>query len=160
MLLAGLLLHASAALAWNTFVVPHTHGADDTPGLLALVSKHSSDATILFSRGVTYNAFSAINFPVLTNVEIRIEGNVTYPQDIAAIQAVVGASSFPGAWFTFSGGTNVTLRGSTDPKWGWVDGHGQAWWDINQQVNRPHGWGFNGITNGVIRDLKLWKVNK
>ncbi len=28
--------------------------------------------------------------------------------------------------FTFSGGTNVTLRGSTDPEWGWVDAHGQA----------------------------------
>ena len=28
--------------------------------------------------------------------------------------------------FTFTGGTNVTLRGSTDPDWGWVDGHGQA----------------------------------
>ena len=28
--------------------------------------------------------------------------------------------------FTFTGGTNVTLRGSTDPNWGWVDAHGQA----------------------------------
>lgn len=69
--------------------------------------------------------------------------------------------------FAFSGGNNVTLRGSTDPKWGWVDGHGQAvsyypkrfcrlsifcqWWDAVQQVNRPHGWAFSKITNGVIR---------
>lgn len=29
------------------------------------------------------------------------------------------------ARITFTGGTNVTLRGSTDPKWGWIDGHGQ-----------------------------------
>jgi hypothetical protein len=28
--------------------------------------------------------------------------------------------------FSFAGGNNITLRGSTDPKWGWVDGHGQA----------------------------------
>lgn len=27
---------------------------------------------------------------------------------------------------SFKGGNNVTLRGSTDPDWGWVDGHGQA----------------------------------
>jgi hypothetical protein len=27
---------------------------------------------------------------------------------------------------TFIGGDNVTLRGTTDPSWGWVDAHGQA----------------------------------
>ncbi|KAJ7447202.1 pectin lyase-like protein [Mycena latifolia] len=156
-MLLSLLVQASVALAWSTFVVPHAPGENDTPGLLALVTNHTSNATILFSKGVTYNIFTAIKFPVLTNVEIRIEGNLTYPSNISEVQAVVGASSFPGSWFTFSGGTNVTLRGSTDPKWGWVDGHGQAWWDAVQQVNRPHGWAFSHITNGVIRDMKLWK---
>ncbi|KAJ7696742.1 pectin lyase fold/virulence factor [Mycena rosella] len=156
-MLLGLLLQASAALAWDTFVVPHTPNENDTPGLLALVTNHSTNATIMFSKGVTYNIFTAIKFPVLSNVEIRIEGNLTYPSDISEVQAVVGASSFPGSWFTFTGGKNVTLRGSTDPKWGWVDGHGQAWWDAVQQVNRPHGWAFSKITNGVIRDMKLWK---
>ncbi|KAJ7239762.1 pectin lyase-like protein [Mycena haematopus] len=152
MLFGLLLLHASVAFAWDTFLVPHTPGGDDTPGLLSLVTNHSSDATILFSKGITYNIFTAIKFPVLTNVEIGIEGNLTYPTNISEIQG-----SFPGSWFTFSGGNNVTLRGSTDPKWGWVDGHGQAWWDAVQQVNRPHGWAFNHITNGVIRNMKLWK---
>ncbi|KAK7063605.1 pectin lyase-like protein [Favolaschia claudopus] len=159
-MLCGLLLlqAAALALAWDTFVVPHTAGADDTPGLLSLVTNHSSDATILFSKGVTYNIFTAIKFPILTNVEIRIEGNLTYPTSIEEVQAVVGGlQGFPGSWFTFSGGNNVTLRGSTDPKWGWVDGHGQAWWDAVQQVNRPHGWAFSHITNGVIRDMKLFK---
>ncbi|KAJ7729082.1 pectin lyase fold/virulence factor [Mycena maculata] len=157
MLFSLLLLQASAAFAWDTFTVPHLPGEDDTPGLLALVSNHASNATIMFNKGVTYNIFIAIKFPVLTNVEIRIEGNLTYPTNITAIQDVVGSSSFPGSWFTFSGGDNVTLRGSTDPHWGWVDAHGQAWWDAVQQTNRPHGWAFNKITNGVIRDMKLWK---
>ncbi|KAJ7631646.1 pectin lyase-like protein [Mycena polygramma] len=158
MLSALFLLQAAAAVfAWDTFTVPHTQGENDTPGLLALVTNHSSNATIMFSKGVTYNIFTAIKFPVLTNVEIRIEGNLTYPTNISEVQAVVGGSGFPGSWFTFTGGNNVTLRGSTDPEWGWVDGHGQAWWDAVQQVNRPHGWAFNHITNGVIRDMKLWK---
>ncbi|KAJ7144808.1 pectin lyase fold/virulence factor [Mycena crocata] len=157
MLFGLLLLQVSVALAWNTFVVPHAPGENDTPGLLALVTNHSSNATIMFSKGVTYNIFTAIKFPVLNNVEIRIEGNLTYPNSVSDVQAVVGASGFPGSWFTFSGGNNVTLRGSTDPRWGWVDGHGQAWWDAVQQVNRPHGWAFAKITNGVIRDMKLWK---
>ena len=28
-----------------------------------------------------------------------------------------------------------------------------------EQINRPHGWAFKKITNGVIRDMKLWKVS-
>jgi len=31
------------------------------------------------------------------------------------------------------------------------------WWDKMDQVNRPHGWSFASITNGIIRDMKLWK---
>lgn len=54
---------------------------------------------------------------------------------------------------------NVTLRGTTDPKWGWIDSHGQAWWDANQQTNRPHGIAFSKINGGVIKDMKLWKVS-
>ncbi|KAJ7642073.1 pectin lyase-like protein [Roridomyces roridus] len=157
MLLLSLITLVSVAFAWDTLTVPHTPGQDDTPGLLALVTSHPSNATILFSQGTTYNIFSAIKFPALTNVEISIQGNLTYPEDIGAIQDVVAASSFPGSWFTFSGGNNVTLRGSTDPEWGWIDAHGQAWWDADQQVNRPHGIAFSKITNGVIRDMKIWK---
>ena len=82
--------------------------------------------------------------------------------------------------FTFKGGNNVTLKGSTDPNWGWVDGHGQAvskviylgigslciqtvssqWWDAMQQTNRPHGWAFSKIKKGTIRDMKLWKASR
>lgn len=62
--------------------------------------------------------------------------------------------------FAFSGGQNVTLRGSQDDEWGWVDGHGQAWWDAGQQTNRPHGWAFSKVQGGAIHDMKLWKVFK
>ena len=37
------------------------------------------------------------------------------------------------------------------------------WWDVMQttslQVNRPPGWGFNGVTNGEIKNMKLWQVS-
>ncbi|KAI0640152.1 pectin lyase fold/virulence factor [Trametes polyzona] len=155
----SLILLFSYALAWKTFVVPHVDGQDDTPALAAALAtgNFSADATILFAKGTKYNIFTPVKFPVFNNVEVRIEGNLTYPEDIATIQAIVGKSGFPGSWFTFSGGNNVTLRGSQDPGWGWVDGHGQAWWDAQQQTNRPHGWAYSKITNGVIRDMKIWK---
>ncbi|KAF4604479.1 hypothetical protein EYR40_003253 [Pleurotus pulmonarius] len=145
------------AHAWKVFEVPHVDGQDDTPALTAALPNFTADSTILFKKGIKYNIFTPITFPVFTNVEVRIEGNLTYPEDIPTIQAIVGSSSFSGQWFSFSGGTNVTLRGSTDPHWGWVDAHGQAWWDAMEQTNRPHGWAFRKITNGVIRDMKLWK---
>ncbi|KIY67535.1 glycoside hydrolase family 28 protein [Cylindrobasidium torrendii FP15055 ss-10] len=156
---AAVLAFLPLALAWNTLTVPHTEDVDDTPALQAALASgnYSANATILFEKGVHYNIFTPIVFPTFTNVEIRVEGNLSYPDDIPTVQAIVASSSFRGHWFYFSGGTNVTLRGSTDPDWGWVDGHGQQWWDTMEQTNRPHGWSFRGISGGVIRDMKLWK---
>jgi hypothetical protein len=102
-LFSALLLFSGSAHAWTTYTVPHTDGADDIPALVSALSSSSSsnanvansitkNASIVFKKGVTYNAWSAIMFPVLENVEIVFEGNVSYPEDIASVQAVVGAS--------------------------------------------------------------------
>ncbi len=184
----GLLsLLISCAAAWTTFTVPHTDGQDDVPILTTalLTGNFSKSATILFARGIKYNIFTPIRFPALTNVEVRIEGNLSYPENISTIQSafsllmffthmskcssrredIVGSSvsillvqyarmcnslpvlhlelsrimvsrphrcMYTGSSetdlyrFAFTGGNNVTLRGSIDPDWGWGDGHGQA----------------------------------
>ncbi|KAG0697728.1 glycoside hydrolase family 28 protein [Suillus ampliporus] len=140
------LAYATIAAAWSTFVVPHTEGADDTPALMAAVSNYASDASIVFRADTTYNVWSPITFPPLTNVEVVINGNLSYPTSIKTVQEI-----------SFTGGNNVTLRGNADPNWGWVDGHGQQWWVTMQQTNRPHGWLFGDVTNGVIRDMKIYK---
>ena len=72
----------------KTFVVPHTSGQDDTPGLTAALANFSSNSTILFRAGVTYNIFTPVKFPLLNNVDIRIEGNLTYPTSISAVQGM------------------------------------------------------------------------
>ncbi|KAG2116331.1 glycoside hydrolase family 28 protein [Suillus cothurnatus] len=135
--------------AWSTFVVPHTEDVDDTPALMAAISDYTPNTT--------YNVWSPVTFPHLTNVEVVISGNLTYPTSIGTVQGYVAAANYSGAWFSFTGGNNVTLRGNTDPDWGWVDGHGQQWWDIMQQTNRPQGWLFKDVTNGIIRDMKIYK---
>lgn len=84
----SLLAFATIASAWETFTVPHTVGADDVPALNAAIANYSTNATILFKKGVTYNVFTAIKFPTLTNVEISVQGNLTYPSDIATVQGV------------------------------------------------------------------------
>ncbi|KAJ7336379.1 pectin lyase-like protein [Mycena albidolilacea] len=163
--LAFTLLSVHQVFGWTTFVVPHnSSGGDDMPTLTAaFVSSNATtrdlavNSTIIFKKGITYNFFSAIRLPVLQNVEIRIEGNMSYLEDIPALQAVVTAKGYPGAMMTFTGGTNVTLRGTTDREWGWIDGHGQAWWDAMEQTHRPHGIWFHNITGGTIRDMKIYK---
>jgi hypothetical protein len=44
------------------------------------------NSTIIFKKDITYNFFSTIWLPVLQNVEIRIEGNMSYLEDIPALQ--------------------------------------------------------------------------
>ncbi|KAH7096853.1 pectin lyase-like protein [Auriculariales sp. MPI-PUGE-AT-0066] len=139
----------------KTFVVPHVDGKDDSPAVIAALADYSSDSLILFQRGVTYNLWTPINFGTLTNAEVAFEGNATYPTDIATVQAEVAKSTFPGHWLKITG-TNVTLRGTSNPNWGWIDSHGQAWWDAVQQTSRPHGISFQ-VTNGVVKDMKLEK---
>lgn len=31
--------------------------------------------------------------------------------------------------------------------------------NLSLQVNRPHGWGFHEITDGVVKHMKLWQVS-
>lgn len=79
---------ASSVHAWTTFTVPHQVGQDDAPALTSILASGnvSSNATILFKKGVTYNIFTPIKFPVLNNVEVAVEGNLTYPDDIPTVQ--------------------------------------------------------------------------
>lgn len=80
---------AASATPWKVFNVPHTDGHDDTPALAAALAtgNYSSNASILFKKGITYNIWTPIKFPSFTNVEVRIEGNLTYPTDIPTIQS-------------------------------------------------------------------------
>ena len=80
----------SPAMAWQTFIVPHSpfRASDDAPLLRAALATGniSSNTTILFQKGITYNIFTPVKFPVFSNVEVAIEGNITYPADITTVQ--------------------------------------------------------------------------
>jgi len=86
------LTYAAIARAWSTFVVPHTDNADDTPALMAAVSSYTSDASIVFESYTTYNIWSPITFPPLTNVQVVINGNLSYPTSIETVQGHVAAA--------------------------------------------------------------------
>ena len=105
-LLLGALSTLGRTLAWTKFTVPHNAGRDDTPGLMQVLSSGNltSNATILFQRGITYNIFTPVKFPTLHNVEVAIEGNLTYPNDIATVQGkfiTIGLETMPAnPWYS------------------------------------------------------------
>ena len=87
--LISALSSASLAAAWTTYTVPHSSGKDDTPALAAAFNADKSlttNATILFQKGVTYNMATPITFPNFQNVIVSIQGNITYGADIKATQ--------------------------------------------------------------------------
>jgi hypothetical protein len=90
----SLLSLVAVTQAWNTYVAPHADGQDDSPAIQAALNSgnYSTDSTILFKKGVHYNIFTPLVFPTLKNVEVAIEGNLSYPSDIPTVQAIVGSS--------------------------------------------------------------------
>lgn len=87
--LASVLSLVSLALAWTTYVVPHSAGKDDTLALTAAFSanpKLATDTTILFQQGVSYNLLTPLVFPTLNNVIISVQGNLSYGTDIKGAQ--------------------------------------------------------------------------
>ena len=87
--IASALSSVSLALAWTTYVVPHSPGNDDTLALAAAFSadpKLATNATILFKQGITYNTLTPILFPRFENVIVSVQGNLTYAADIKVTQ--------------------------------------------------------------------------
>jgi len=90
--LACALSSVSLALAWTTYVVPYSHGHDDTPALTAAFAANPTltrDTTILFKQGVVYKILTPIHFPYLNNVIVSVQGNLSYAADVKATQGEV-----------------------------------------------------------------------
>jgi hypothetical protein len=87
-------LHFLRGSAWKTVTVPHLPGQDNTPALTALLKEYNTSVTILFQNKL-YNIFTPAVFNGLTNVEVRIEGNLTFPTSIPAIQGNFNVDIYP-----------------------------------------------------------------
>jgi len=154
----------------KTCVVPSKYlasngTADDSPAIISALAKFSKDAVITFCEGVNYNIFNPISAKDLSNVEIRMRGNLHRPQNITAVQKLVNIStaltySTTLYWFALAG-TSIDYISTDNVTNGWIESYGQAWWDLNP-VNgtgtplRPHLFGFN-TTSGSLRHFKSRK---
>lgn len=70
----------------------------------------------------------------LTNVEIRVRGNLHLPTNMTVVRDIVsidaGLMLTGMRWFSF-GGTNVKYVGTNNVTGGWIEGYGQQYWDAN-----------------------------
>lgn len=136
-------------------------GIDDSATVRALLPNCSTNAEIIFKANTDYNISTPINFGILNNVKITINGNLHLPTSIPYVQSLVNVTGSL-YWFTISG-TDVTLQGNTDPNWGFIYPYGQQWWEAAQYVlplgglpNRPHVFKIN-VNNTIIRNMKISK---
>jgi polygalacturonase len=142
----------------KTCTVVSSNGAsDDSPAFDAALKSCSSNAIIEFKKGVTYNIWTPISAK-LTNVEIRVNGNLHLPNSIETVQDIVGEGK--SRWFSFSG-SKVDWIGSTDERFGWIDSFGQQWYDANPPgktglSGRPHLFRW-AVNNGSLRRFKSRK---
>jgi galacturan 1,4-alpha-galacturonidase len=169
--LAALLLASSAAAYWlpeepnsglqKTCVVPKSTG-DDSPGIMSTVAACGSNSRVVFTAGVTYNLDTPLQFSNLKNVEFVFNGNLSLPDNVTAVEAVVqNTHLYPGHWITVSSSTGVTFTGtgSKDSSGGYFIGHGDLWWpNVNDSANnnRPHFFSFK-VTSLRLRGLKILK---
>lgn len=113
---AALFVLASAtfAAASKKCVVPASGGQEsDSPAIQKVFGECSTDATIIFKEGVTYNVFEPIEALELSNVVISVQGNLDLPQDIPSVQKIVADAGGKVYWFNFKG-QNVKFVGSKD----------------------------------------------
>ncbi|TDZ53320.1 putative exopolygalacturonase C [Colletotrichum trifolii] len=141
-------------------VVPSEGTQSDSPAVAEAFRNCGSNGEIVFSAGTEYKIYEPIVATNLTNVVINVQGNLTLPQDIPAVQSLVEAKGGTLSWFQI-GGSNVQWVGSEDIQSGWILSHGQAWWDLNKDgeagtPNRPHLMQFK-VDGGVIKYMKSSK---
>jgi polygalacturonase len=142
----------------KTCTIASSNGrSDDSPSVTNALKSCSSNAIIEFQSGVTYNIWTPVSAK-LTNVEIRVNGNLQLPNSIKQVQSIVNGGS--SRWFSFSG-SKVDWIGSKDPKWGWIDSFGQQWYDANPPgktglPGRPHLFRW-GVNNGSLQRFKSRK---
>ncbi|KAF9892926.1 hypothetical protein FE257_000518 [Aspergillus nanangensis] len=113
---------------------------DDSPAVSQAFARCATDSIIIFPEGANYNIFHPIQATNLSNVEIRMHGNLHLPQNITAVQSIVQSGT--SSWFEISG-PRVDWTGPPSPNNGWINSYGQAWWDANPPnatglPNRPH----------------------
>lgn len=124
---------ASASDNQTTCTVPSKYAAsngteDDSPAINAAFAKCAHDGVILFSEGTDYAVLTPITAK-LSNVEIRMGGNLHLPKNLTYVQEYYNTTVGSGNlyWFTFAG-DQVHYIGTPNVTTGWINSYGQAWW--------------------------------
>lgn len=141
-------------------IEPSKGTEDSSPAILAAFQNCTADAVIVFKEGADYNIFTPLVFPALSNVEIRVGGNLHLPKDIPTVQKIVAAGGGKIHWLKLSG-ANIDWIGSSNENNGWINSYGQQWYDANPAgqgglPNRPKLLSFK-VIKGTLQYFKSRK---
>lgn len=137
--LLSILLASAATLAiasddQTTCTVPSRFAAsngneDDSPAINAAFAKCAHHGIVLFPKGTDYAVLTSISAKNLSNVEIRMGGNLHLPKNLTYVQEYYNTTVGSGNlyWFTFAG-DQVHYIGTPNVTTGWINSYGQAWW--------------------------------
>ncbi|KAK1979409.1 family 28 glycosyl hydrolase [Colletotrichum cereale] len=159
-LVSCLAASAAACPPRRCIVATSRDTTSDAAAIADAFARCASDAEIIFPAGAEYRAYEPVVATNLSNVVITLDGNLSLPRDVPALQRLVEVKGGSLTWFRLAG-TNVQWIGSSEPDAGWIKSYGQAWWDFNRPgeagtPNRPRLMQFN-VTDGVMRNAKSLK---
>lgn len=134
--------------------------ANDSPAITQAFAKCGNNGVIAFAEGVDYNVLTPISATNLSNVEIRMYGNLNLPRNVSYVRELYNATTGGSGnlyWFEFAG-SKVSYVSTPNVTTGWINSYGQAWWDANPANGtgidgRPHLMYWD-ITSGHLDHLK------
>ncbi|KAF2396619.1 pectin lyase-like protein [Trichodelitschia bisporula] len=129
-------------------VVKSGGGGDDTPHIMEAVKACNGGGKVVFTRGVKYTVGTAMDLSKLEHVDLVINGQITFTNDVAYWQKHGFKHNFQDAMTFFQlGGVDVNVYGG-----GTLDGNGGVW---KGKSPRPILFGTIGLKGGRISDLTL-----
>ncbi|RUS34724.1 pectin lyase fold/virulence factor [Jimgerdemannia flammicorona] len=147
-----LLSLATVFLVGSTFAttvctVPHKPGGDDYNAIALAFASCSQNAQVVFQSGVVYNLNQPLNVTGLNNVQIKLDGSISLPNNILYKNKTTA--------FIAISGTNVDIIAPADSSQnGRIIGNGQVWWDKGISSGRYATLQVS-VKRGSIQNLKI-----
>ncbi|PSN67066.1 extracellular exo-polygalacturonase-like protein [Corynespora cassiicola Philippines] len=136
-------------------VESHDDGVtDDSEYILQALEECNHGGHVLFPRTQSYVIDDALDMTNLSSVDIDIQGNIKFTNDIQHWLNITFDLGFQNATSFFKlGGSDINVYGG-----GIIDGQGQVWYDNypkNKHDRRPVLFAAVGLEDGTISDLNL-----
>jgi galacturan 1,4-alpha-galacturonidase len=144
---------ASPARNRTCLVDSHNDGVtDDSDSITETLASCNEGGHVIFPESLTYQVHKPLDMTNLSNVDIDIQGYITFSDDLKYwLNNSFNLQYQNATSFFMLGGSDVNVYGG-----GTLDGSGQPWWDNypkNKNDKRPVLFATVGLNQGSISDI-------